>query len=161
MAGSWSACADRFLFSLLPHLNESVHIRTLEEAPTTTHQHYEPSGFPVQHPAADTQEVLTVVSTSALNILTPPPSINLEQTPQKDIVADFFPEKQSVQRSHFHSAATDKEVQTKTPTEASNTNLVPSDGPTENADPPLQNQAKKPRLGSSKPETQTANCKAQ
>ena len=32
------------------------------------HQHYEPGGFPVQHPAADTQEVLTVVSTSALNI---------------------------------------------------------------------------------------------
>jgi len=26
MAASWSASADRFLFSLLPHLNESVHI---------------------------------------------------------------------------------------------------------------------------------------
>ena len=38
-----------------------------------TPQHYEPGGFPVQHPAADTQEVLTVVSTSALNISVRPP----------------------------------------------------------------------------------------
>ena len=39
----------------------------------TKHQHYEPGGVPMQHPAADTQEVLTVVSTSALNILVRPP----------------------------------------------------------------------------------------
>jgi len=131
----------------------------------TKHQHYEPGGVPMQHPAADTQEVLTVVSTGALNISVRPPylyhlylfafhytNIHLQpaivhttskyysqtNTPKGHCrwvsqplikskcppcfyvglhnifihfwIYSFFPDEQSVQRSLFHSAATDEEV---------------------------------------------------